>query len=131
MFDSKSMVTLVTLLGSGLALGAGFVFILGLVVRREFLRWSVAIDRIPDREWFSKVAVSLDVLAGQAVMLADHTGDICDLKRDLASLAEGGRRDHDALTALTTEHRLIRTGCVPAGIPPDGIERRKGLPALG
>jgi hypothetical protein len=131
MFDSKSMVTLVTLLGSGLALGAGFIFILGLVVRREFLRWSVAIDRIPDREWFSKVAVSLDVLAGQAVMLADHTGDICDLKHDLATLASAGKLDHDALTALTTEHKLIRDNCLVRSGPPDGVERRRPIPALG
>jgi hypothetical protein len=131
MFDSKSMVTLVTLLGAGLALGAGFVGILGLVVRREFMRWSVAIDRIPTAEWFDKVAVSLEVLAGQAVMLADHTGDICDLKHDLAQLVSSGKLDHDALTTLATEHKLIRDNCLIRNGPPDGVERRRPIPALG
>ena len=117
---------LTMLLVTGMAIGTAFVAVIATIVRREFLRWATVIDRIPSKEWFDRVATSLDVLAGQAVMLSDHTGAICDLHTELDVLTSDQKADHDRLTTLWVEHK-VRTcpHLEPEGPEKPFVERRK------
>jgi hypothetical protein len=91
----------------------------------EQKRWTEAFERLPDKEWFQNVGTALQVLAGQAVMLTDHTGAIADLKHELQVVSNESRSDHDMLVALRTTHNIL-TGSDTRPCDPRAQRRRMG-----
>lgn len=100
------------LIGVGVAAMAGALMVATLIIRKEFIRWSDAIGRIPGKEWFDEVAGALKGLAGQAAQIAGHTQELVDIEGRVRVVESDVRRDHDTLTKLQTQHDTIRGACL-------------------
>jgi hypothetical protein len=108
MIDVKNFLYL---LGLAIALGAGLVGLAMLIVRREFMRWSLIIERIPEKSWFVKIDSALDKLAEHSGDLVNHAKDLLDLETSVRLLQETVKTDHDSLMTIKTEHNFLYLNC--------------------
>jgi hypothetical protein len=77
-----------------------------IIVRYQFRQWSMAIERIPEKEWFDKVKISLDTLAQQSTTLAKNTSDILTIRHELDQSIADFRLDHELIGNLVTAHNI-------------------------
>jgi type II secretory pathway component PulM len=76
------------------------------IIAYQVRRWSVIINRIPEKEWFDEVKISLKTLAYQSSELAKNTTDILDLRHELDQSQFDFKLDHELLSSLVTAHNI-------------------------
>lgn len=89
-----------------------------IIVRYQFKQWSMAIARIPEKEWFDKVKISLDTLAQQSTTLAKNTTDILAIRQELDQSVSDFRLDHELLGSLVTAHNINHAQVIERRIHP-------------